>query len=129
MPSRRVLVVDDLRDSADTLALLLESLGHVVRTAYGGEEALRVGSRFHPEAIFLDIGMPEVDGFEACRRIRKTAWGRSVCIIALTGWGQDADRRRTEEAGFDLHLIKPVDPDALPSLLNDMPKGIAAAAL
>lgn len=125
--ARRVLVVDDLKDNADTLALLLESLGHEARTAYGGEEALRVGQEFRPEAVFLDIGMPDIDGFETCRRIRNTGWGRSAYIVAVTGWGQPHDRCRTEDAGFDQHLIKPVDPDTLSLLLENLPEALASA--
>ena len=106
---RRVLVVDDLRDSADTLSLHLQILGHEVHTAYGGKEALEMAERFRPEVVLLDLGMPGMDGIEVCKRIRAASWGSGMLLIALTGWGQDADRGRTAEAGFDVHFVKPVD--------------------
>lgn len=112
-PGRRVLVVDDSKDSADSLALLLKARGHEVRTAYDGEAAIAAAAEFRPEVMLLDIGMPGLDGFEVCRRIRGAPWGRAVVVLALTGWGGADDRRRTEEAGFDGHLVKPVDPAAL----------------
>jgi two-component system CheB/CheR fusion protein len=115
--TRRVLVVDDNRDSADTLATLLEVLGCEVKVAYDGEEALRVGEGFKPDAVLLDLGMPRVNGFEACERMRAQPWGRAICIVALTGWGQEDDRKRTKEAGFDAHLVKPADPGKLTELL------------
>lgn len=126
-PVRRVLVVDDMRDAADTLALLLETLGYETKIAYGGEDALQLGGGFLPDVIFLDIGMPTIDGFETCRRIRQSEWGRTVYVVALTGWGQAQDRRRTKDAGFDHHMIKPVDSDALSSLLGRLPAARASA--
>lgn len=125
---RRILVVDDLEDSADSLALLLQMAGHEVHTAYEGDEAFRVADKLRPEVIMLDIGMPKVSGYDVCRRIRQQPWGESICLVALTGWGQDADRRRSMEAGFDRHLVKPVDPAELTRLLasakpTTQPKG------
>lgn len=105
---RRILVVDDNADIALALAALLELDGHDVRTAGGGEEALAIGARMRPEVILMDIGMPGMDGHEACRRIRECDWGRDISIVALTGWGQDGDRRDSARAGFDAHLVKPV---------------------
>ena len=116
-PARRILVVDDLRDSADSLALMLETMGHCVRVAYNGEEAVAIGASFLPEVALLDLGMPEVDGYELCRCVRAAPWGRTMTLIAQTGWGQGEDRRRTREAGFDHHLVKPIDPDVLDALL------------
>jgi PAS domain S-box-containing protein len=113
----RVLVVDDNRDSADSLGKLLELAGHTVRKAYDGEEALHVAAEFRPDIVLLDLGMPLVDGYEACRRIRGAPWGRDIFVIALTGWGQETDRRRTAEAGFDVHMVKPVQPANLLSLM------------
>jgi PAS domain S-box-containing protein len=115
MPSgaRRVLVVDDNEDGADSLAMFLQIGGHEVKTAYDGEEAIATAEAFKPEVVLLDIGMPKLNGYEACRRIRQSDWGRDMVLIAQTGWGQDEDKRRTREAGFDQHLIKPVDPVAL----------------
>jgi CheY-like chemotaxis protein len=85
--------------------------------AYDGEEALRTGRSFQPDAVLLDLGMPKLNGFEACECMRREAWGRNICIVAVTGWGQDEDRRRTKDAGFDAHLVKPVDPGKLTELL------------
>ena len=116
-PARRILVVDDLRDGADSLALLLETMGHSVRVAYDGEEALTIGASFLPEVALLDLGMPEVNGYELCRRVRAAPWGRAMTLIAQTGWGQDEDRRRTRAAGFDHHIVKPIDLDVLNALL------------
>jgi CheY-like chemotaxis protein len=114
---RRVLVADDNEDSAETMAMLLEALGHEVKIAHDGLQAVEQTEAFRPEVVLLDIGMPRVDGYEAARRIRAQAWGRSIVLVALTGWGQDEDRRRSEEAGFDRHLIKPVDIEALQQVL------------
>ncbi|MGE0161080.1 MAG: ATP-binding protein [Gemmatimonadales bacterium] len=117
---RRVLVVDDHRDSADSLAMLLEALGHRVERAYDGEGAVDVAATMRPDLILLDIGMPRVDGYEACRRIRGTSWGEKICVVALTGWGQDEDRRKSSVAGFDHHLVKPVDLDQLARLMGSL---------
>jgi PAS domain S-box-containing protein len=114
----RVLVVDDNRDSADSLARLLELSGQEVRVAYGGEQALQVAAELRPEIVLLDLGMPGMDGYETCRRIRGAPWGHEVTLIALTGWGQEADRRRTTGAGFDAHLVKPVSPEELLTLMK-----------
>jgi two-component system CheB/CheR fusion protein len=118
MITRRILVVDDNRDSAESLALLLELGGHEVQTASDGVEALEVAERFRPDVALLDLGMPRLNGYEAARRIRQQPWGRSMVLIAQTGWGQEDDRRRTREAGFDAHLTKPVDTAALLELLR-----------
>lgn len=115
--SRRVLVVDDNADSAEATALLLTLKGHSVETAHDGEEALAAAERFQPEAILLDLGMPKLDGFEVCRRIRQRPWGVGVLMVAQTGWGQPQDRARAIEAGFDAHMTKPIDPEALQELL------------
>ena len=115
--SRRVLVVDDNRDSADTLSTLLQVLGCDVAVAYDGQEALRIGRDFTPEAVLLDLGMPGLDGFETCECMRREPWGKDICIVAVTGWGQDEDRRRTKESGFNAHLVKPADPGKLTELL------------
>lgn len=112
-PGARVLIADDLRDSADSLALLLESMGHQVRVAYDGAEACVVAEAFRPQVALLDLGMPKLNGYEVCRCIRSQPWGAAVCVVALTGWGEEEARRRTGETGFDLHMVKPVDLDAL----------------
>ena len=114
---RRVLVVDDVRDSVDSLAALLRMDGNVVETAADGLEAVRKAEAFKPDLILLDLGLPHLNGFEACELIRRQPWGRGIVIVALTGWGQDEDRRRTLDAGFDAHLVKPVHADALRALL------------
>jgi PAS domain S-box-containing protein len=115
---RRILIADDNHDAADSLALLLEAAGHDVRTAHGGHAALRIASSFQPQVALLDIGMPDLDGYEVARRLRQSAWGRSLRIVALTGWGQEEDRRRALAAGFDHHLTKPVDLQALEKLVS-----------
>jgi|CXWL01.1.fsa_nt_gi PAS domain S-box-containing protein len=119
--ARRILVVDDNRDVVTTLAMVFELEGHDVHRAYDGEEALRAVEGFRPELVLLDLGMPRLNGFEVCRRLRATPWGTNVRLVALTGWGQDDDKRRTRDAGFDLHLVKPVDPEVLLALLDDLP--------
>jgi DNA-binding response OmpR family regulator len=116
----RLLIVDDLTDSADSLAMLLTMMGHEVHTAYDGEEALVAAEKFRPEVVLLDIGMPKLSGCDACRRIRRQPWGKGMHLVALTGWGQEDDRRRTEEAGFDRHMVKPVDLAELMELLASL---------
>ena len=115
---RRVLIADDLRDSADSLALLLETMGHEVHVAYDGEQAFQAIEALRPEVALLDLGMPKMSGYDVCRRIRELPWGRQVTLIAQSGWGQDEDRRRTRDAGFDHHIVKPIDPGALDALLR-----------
>jgi CheY-like chemotaxis protein len=110
--------VDDNRDSANSLALLLKLLGHTVDTAHDGLEAVERAETFRGDVILLDIGMPRLNGYEAARRIRERH-PNSVKLVALTGWGQEEDRRRSEEAGFDAHLVKPVDLAALTNLLAE----------
>jgi PAS domain S-box-containing protein len=119
-PVWRVLIADDLADSADTLALLFEETGHDVRVAYDGEQALAIGESFRPDIALLDLGMPKLNGYEVCRRIRATPWGRDITLVAQTGWGQSEDRRRSQDAGFDHHLVKPIDVDKLMTLLSTM---------
>jgi CheY-like chemotaxis protein len=119
---RRVLIVDDNRDSADSLAMLFEITGNKAFLAYDGVEALEAIEKHRPEVVLLDIGLPKLDGHEVCRRIREKAWGRDIVIIALTGWGQEDDRRKSEQAGFNGHLVKPVDYDRLLSLLAELTK-------
>jgi signal transduction histidine kinase/ActR/RegA family two-component response regulator len=106
---RSVLVVDDNRDAATSLSMLLELSGHSVHTTYDGAAALEAAELHRPEIVLLDIGLPGMTGYEVCRRLRQRPSGRDAVIIALTGWGQDADRRKSAEAGFDGHLVKPVD--------------------
>ena len=118
---RKTLVVDDNRDSADSMAAFLRLLGHEVQTANDGIEAVESAERFRPDIILMDIGMPRLNGYEATQRIRKQPWGQEIAIIALTGWGQDADRERSRAARCDAHLVKPVSLSDLSRLLNSMP--------
>lgn len=113
----RILVVDDNKDSADTLAMLLRLKGNDIRTAHDGVEALEVADKFHPEIVLLDIGLPNLNGYDVARRIRQQPWGQDVLLIALTGWGNDEDRRLSQEAGFNFHVVKPVELAALEELL------------
>ena len=115
-PRRRILVVDDNRDGASSLAMLLTVMGHDTRIAHDGLEGVELAEAFRPDLIVLDIGLPKLNGLDACRRIREQPWAKNVVIAAATGWGQDEDRRRSEEAGFDHHLVKPVDAAALGKL-------------
>lgn len=116
---RRILVVDDNQDSAESLALLLEIYGHEVRTAFAGPAALETASTFRPDVVLLDIGLPGMDGYEVARRLR--AEHDRCRLIALTGYGRDDDRERSREAGFDHHLVKPVDLNELARVLGPLP--------
>jgi CheY-like chemotaxis protein/anti-sigma regulatory factor (Ser/Thr protein kinase) len=117
---RRVLVVDDNRDSAGSMSMMLRLVGYDVRTAYDGIGAVEVAEEFRPEVILMDIGMPRLNGYEATRRIRDKPWGRLIIIIALTGWGQDSDKSQSQDAGCDGHLVKPVNLPDLEKLLAEM---------
>jgi CheY-like chemotaxis protein len=116
--SLHVLVVDDNHDAADTLAEVLEIMGCRTATAYDGQEGVEKAEHLRPDAIVLDLGMPRLNGYEACERIRAMPWGQEVRLIAVSGWGQQDDRRRSMAAGFDAHLVKPVAPDELMTLLE-----------
>jgi PAS domain S-box-containing protein len=122
---RRILVADDNVDAADSLAALLRLMGHEVRTAHDGLAAVEAAAALRPDLILLDIGMPKLNGYDTCRRLREQGWIRRPVIVALTGWGQDEDKRRSQEAGFDRHLVKPVEPAALDQLLAELPSGTA----
>jgi len=121
---RRVLIVDDNRDAAEWLATLLSLSGHETHVALDGEQAVKAAERLLPDAILLDIGLPRVDGYEVCRRIRQQPWGRDLMIVALTGWGQEEDRQKSREAGFNTHLVKPVHDDVILSLLASLPSTV-----
>jgi len=118
----RILIADDNRDAAESLAMLLEMAGHEVRVAHLGRAALSLARMFRPDTALLDIGMPDLSGYEVAQSLRTETWAANILLIALTGWGQDSDRRRALEAGFDHHLIKPVDPDKLAELIA-IPRG------
>lgn len=115
----RILVVDDNRDSAESLTMLLNLTGYETHTAYDGLEAVEAAAAFRPDVILLDIGLPKLNGFEAARKIREQQSDKSLALVALTGWGQEEDRRRSEEAGFNAHMVKPVDYAALTKLLAE----------
>src|SRR5262249_5693493 len=117
--ARRILVVDDNTDAASSLARLLEITGNETQTAHDGLQALEAAEKFRPDVVLLDIGLPRLNGYEACRHIREQAWSKGMVLVALTGWGQDDDRRKSHEAGFDHHLIKPVDYAVLMKLLAE----------
>ena len=118
-PARRILVVDDNQDAAATLAMLLAMNGHETHTAHDGIEAVNATEAFRPDVVLLDIGLPKLNGYEAAQRIRGAPWGKSMMLIALTGWGQVEDRQKSIAAGFDAHLVKPVDHAALAKLLAE----------
>jgi signal transduction histidine kinase/ActR/RegA family two-component response regulator len=119
--ARRILVVDDNSDAAESLAMLLKLSGHDTYTARDGLEAVDKAAQLSPEIILLDIGLPKINGLEAARRIRQQSQGKALLLVALTGWGQDTDRQKTKDAGFDAHIVKPVDADVLANLLVEFP--------
>jgi CheY-like chemotaxis protein len=122
---RKILVVDDNVDAADSLAILLGLEGHEVRVANDGPAALKIAQAEPPHMVLLDLGMPGMDGYQVARRLRRLPGFHDVLLVALTGWGQEEDQRRSREAGFDLHLVKPVEPDALKQLLAHPPRPLA----
>jgi signal transduction histidine kinase len=128
MAARRILLADDNRDALETLARLLQLGGHEIHKAVDGVQALEAATRVRPDLVLLDIGMPGMDGYEVARRIRSQPWGRAAKLVALSGWGQESDRKRSREAGFDTHCIKPLDPQRLSMLLASLstPGGSAA---
>ena len=121
--SRRILVVDDNRDGADSLSEMLRVMGNDTRTAYDGQEGVDVAAEFRPDVVMMDIGLPKLNGYDACRHIREQPWGKGVVLIAVTGWGQEDDRRRSHLAGFDHHMVKPVDPEVLTKMLAGLDVG------
>jgi signal transduction histidine kinase len=116
----RILVVDDNVNAAKLLGMMLKMMGHEIQLARDGSEGVEVAETFHPDLIFLDLGMPKLNGYDACRRIREQPWAKRAFIVALTGWGQDDDKSRSREAGFNSHLVKPVDKETLERLLADL---------
>ena len=127
--SRRVLIADDNRDSAETLAELLRMEGHAVTVVHDGPGSLAVFEEFRPEVVLLDIGMPGLDGYEVARRVRASRCGSGIKLIAITGWGQENDRQRAFAAGFDHHLTKPVDLQRLSTLLQTSTQPVGARGL
>ena len=122
LPGRRILIVDDNRDGANSLAMVLRMLGNQVFITYDGIAALQAAEAYRPDLVLLDIGLPRMDGHEVCRRIREEPWGADMLLVAVTGWGQAEDRRQSLEVGFDLHLVKPVNPSDLETLLSKEPR-------
>ncbi len=117
---RRLLVVDDNKDAAESMSMLLEMWGHEVAFAFDGPSALETAEQWQPEAVFLDIGLPGMDGYEVAERLRELPHAKDAVLIAITGYGQDDDRLRSVRAGIDHHLVKPVAPDALRNLIDSL---------
>jgi CheY-like chemotaxis protein len=119
-PKRRLLVVDDNRDAAESMSMLLEMWGHEVAFAFDGPTALETAQQWRPEAVFLDIGLPGMDGYEVAERLRELPQAKGAVLVAITGYGQEDDRMRSRRAGIDHHLVKPVAPDALRNLIDSL---------
>lgn len=119
-PRLKILVVDDNPDSALSMAMMLSMMGHETRTAYDGEAAVTTAEAFRPDVVLLDIGLPKLNGYEVAQRIRQQEWGAAMFLVAITGWGQDEDRRRSEDVGMNLHMVKPVEPGALDRVLAEL---------
>jgi CheY-like chemotaxis protein len=115
--ARKILVVDDNIDAAETMALLLSTMGHEAKAAHEGKTGLKLAEEYRPEIILLDIGLPGLNGYEVVQKIKSTEWGKRIKVVAVTGWGQEEDKRRAAEAGFDLHLTKPVNPAEIEKIL------------
>ena len=115
---RTIVIADDNRDAADSLATLLQILGHDVTVAYDGEQAFDLAASIRPDVLMLDIGMPGAGGLETARRIRGQDWGRAMLLVAITGWGREENKKESQLAGFDHHMVKPVEIDSLLKLLD-----------
>lgn len=115
---KRILIVDDNRDGVESLSMLFSVLGHEPLMAFSGEEAIERFQESTPDFVFLDIGLPDIDGYEVCRRIRALPHGMSAALVAITGWGSEDDKRRAREAGFDAHLTKPVELSQIEQYVN-----------
>ena len=124
----RILIADDNKDSAESLAMLLQLRGADVRTVHDGLEAVETAEVFQPDLVLLDIGMPKLNGYDAARRIRETPWAAKATIVAMTGWGQPDDKRRAADAGFDHHLTKPIEPKLLDDVLAQLTEGERGAS-
>src|SRR4030095_392926 len=117
VPVHLILIVDDNVDAASSLSALLRITGNETYTAHDGVAAVETAERFRPDVVLLDIGLPRLNGYDACRRMRERPWGNDVVIVAMTGWGQESDRQKSRDAGFDHHMVKPVDYAALMSAI------------
>ncbi len=122
---RRILIADDNQDAAASLAMMLGIMHNETQVAHDGEQSLKLAAAFRPDIVMLDLGMPKLNGYDAAHRIREQPWGRNMVLVALSGWGQEEDRRKSQEAGFDFHLVKPVEPAALEQLLASLPAATA----
>jgi CheY-like chemotaxis protein len=127
-PRCKVLIADDNKDAADSLMMLLNVSGYDVRVAYSGPQALEIARTYQPDAFVLDIGMPEMTGYELAIAIRNETWGVKALLIALTGWGQQEDKNRAHSAGFDQHFTKPVNAQAIEAVLAEFAENRAASA-
>jgi CheY-like chemotaxis protein len=116
--ARRILVAEDNDDAAEMLEVMMQMMGHEVKVVRDGLEALDAAAEFKPQVMLLDIGMPKLNGYDTARRVRQQQWGKNITLIALTGWGQEKDKQLAHEAGFDIHLVKPIDPKILQELLT-----------
>ena len=123
----RVLVVDDDRDLATGTEIILRAMGHDVRVAHDGAEALEIAAAFQPEAALVDLGMPNMNGYLLARKLREWRWTRDAVLIAVTGWGGERERERAKEAGFDHHLLKPAQPERIAELLAEVRPATSAA--
>src|SRR5204862_6686832 len=119
-PGQRILLVDDNRDAVETMAAVFRLQGQEVFVAYDGESGFELAAEHHPRIALLDIGLPSMDGYELARRIRQAPWGEDMLLVALTGWGQEQDRRKSSEAGFDAHLVKPMEAGQLSADLQSL---------
>ena len=117
MAKRRILLADDNEDFATSLAMLLGAMGHEVRTAYDGLRAVETAIEFKPEFAFLDIGLPGLNGYDLARRLRELPSTKHIVLVAITGWGQEEDKQRALEAGFDRHLVKPIEPEHIYTII------------
>ena len=121
----RILVVDDNEDSATSLAAMFDILGYEATVAFDGIAAVETTASFNPDVVLMDIGLPKMSGLEAARKIREQSWGKAIFLIAVTGWGDEKDRLQSAAAGFDMHLVKPIDPAVLEKLLVQHSKAAA----
>jgi CheY-like chemotaxis protein len=125
---KRVLVVDDNRDSADTMTALLRAWGHEVRTLYDGQSVISIVAEYQPDVVLLDIGIPKISGYDLARQLRQSESSRHIVLVAFTGYGQDDDRRRVREAGFDHHLLKPLEAESLEKIIDSVPARAASTS-
>jgi CheY-like chemotaxis protein len=123
---KRVLIVDDNADALASLSMLIRTLGNETFSAQDGIEAVESAGNLRPDVILMDLGMPRINGYEAARRIREQPWGRDVLMVATTGWGKEEDRRRSSDAGFDCHLVKPIEVSAVRDLLASASRSVPA---